>query len=166
MIRPALAAALLLAVPALAEGPSVDTAAVRACHAGAAPFDMAPACIGLPARACQDRPDGSTTSGIVACISAETQVWDTLLNEEYALLRDALREDDARGMMQGLSRADALQGAQRAWIAFRDADCGLAWAIWQDGTIRGPIAADCRLAHTARRALELRNLRRDGEGGL
>lgn len=172
MIRPALAI-LLLALPAAAQSPdgqpadpAADPAAVRVCHEGAAPYDDAPACIGEAANACQDMPGGATTYGIVGCLASEDTTWDALLNEEYGLLRDDLRAADARGTAQDMTRADALRDAQRAWIAFRDADCSLALSIWHDGTIRGPVAAQCRLSHTARRALELRNLRRNGEGSL
>lgn len=160
MIR--LAALVLLVTPAAAE--VADPALVRACHEGAAAWDAGPACIGAAAEACQAGAGGGSTPGIVGCLSSEADAWDALLNEEYGLLRDALRADDAAA--GGESRADALRDAQRAWIAFRDADCALAWSIWQDGTIRGPVAARCRLDHTARRALELRHLRRDGEGNL
>lgn len=159
---------LLAAAPAVAqEGRdhlSVDPATVRACHDGAAPGDVAPSCIGAASGTCQGLPRGDTTLGLVACMSAEAEAWDVLLNEEYALLRG---EAEAMDRMEGgESRARALRDAQRAWIAFRDGDCRLAWALWQGGTIRGPVAADCHMVHTARRALELRGLRRDGEGGL
>ena len=166
--RAALLALLLApaAAPAAAQGaPAADAGAVRACLEGAAPYDAAPACIGAAADACQAGPDGASTMGIVACLSSEADAWDAHLNDEYGRLRERLRGADAAGP-GAISRGDALRDAQRAWIAFRDADCALAHAIWQDGTIRGPVAASCRLEHTARRALALRDLRRDGEGNL
>lgn len=170
MIRAAMPAALLaalLAAPAAAqEGPRVDPGQVRACSDAAAPYDTAPACIGAAADDCQTAEGGSTTPGIVGCLASEAEAWDVLLNDEYGLLRDASRAADASGGAGQASRVDALRDAQRAWIAFRDADCALSGAIWQDGTIRGPVAAQCLLTHAARRTLELRTLRRNVEGAL
>ena len=57
------------------------------------------------------------------------------------------------------NRAKALRDAQRAWIRFRDAECGLAYAVWarvRCGCSPGPIAgngddgcARARPAHTS-----------------
>lgn len=167
MIRSAILLVLLAAPVSAQDAPDGDMRGVRSCHEGAAPFDTAPACIGRAARTCQSRAGGGTTIGIVGCLSSEAEAWDVLLNAEYGLLRDKLAADDAAAAGMGqASRTDALRDAQRAWIAFRDADCVLSSSIWQDGTIRGPVAAQCLLTHTARRALELRDLRRNGEGTL
>jgi uncharacterized protein YecT (DUF1311 family) len=51
-----------------------------------------------------------------------------------------------------------LRGAQRAWITFRDADCGLQYQMFIDGTIRSNIYTGCMLNFTAARALFLRDL--------
>lgn len=169
MIRVVALAALLLAPPAaLAEGgPRADPERVRLCRDGAGAGDTTPSCIGAAAGACQEAAGGATTAGIMACLDSETAAWDAMLNEEYGLLRGDLRAEDAAAAGKSLvSRSDAMRDAQRAWIAFRDADCALRWSMWQDGTIRGPVAARCLLDHTARRTLELRDLRRDGEGSL
>lgn len=137
---------------------AVDPATVEACFAGAAFEETEPACIGAAAGACQARPGGATTIGIVECVAAETAAWDAILNREYRAARAAL--DGPGGA--GIDTGQALLEAQRAWIAFRDAECALTYALLQDGTIRSPAAAYCALEFTASRAIELRDMRGGG----
>lgn len=140
----------LMAAPAFAQEPQVDPATVRAC------FDDArgttPDCIGEAAAACQAQPGGETTLGISACLQGEAQAWDDLLNAQYKGVRARLLEQG------GTDLADQLLDAQRAWIAFREADCSLVYAIWAEGSIRTVMASDCYLHKTAQRALELRDM--------
>ena len=76
------------------------------------------------------------------------------MNREYKALRDDFRARDG-----GEDLARQLRDAQRAWIAFRDADCGLVYAIWAGGSIRIIVAGNCHLDKTARRSIELRDMR-------
>lgn len=152
----------LLAAPAAAQT-SVDAAAVKACFSnGTGPGAD---CIGAASELCMERTEGGfSTLGMAECVAAETGVWDRLLNETYQILRADLDEADAqaggRAGDQGVDRSDALRDAQRAWIAYRDAECLLRWAQFQDGTIRTTVAAACHLDFTARRAFELRDMGR------
>ncbi|WP_417806944.1 lysozyme inhibitor LprI family protein [Thioclava sp.] len=140
----------LLGSPAFAQEPTVDPAMVRACFAGA--NDTHPDCIGDAANDCQSQPGGDTTLGISACLQGEAQVWDDILNAQYKGARaDLLKQG-------GTPLADQLLDAQRAWISFRDADCGLIYSVWADGSIRTVMASSCYLHKTAQRALELRDL--------
>lgn len=123
---------------------------VRACFDDAAPGETAPDCLGAAAGPCTETPQGQTTLGTAQCIMAETTVWDDLLNTHYKALR-------AEMLAQGNGLNDRLLEAQRAWIAFRDAECALDHAIWADGTIRQIVAANCDLQMTAARALQLRD---------
>ncbi|OWY17053.1 hypothetical protein B6V73_09400 [Thioclava sp. JM3] len=143
---------LMLASPALAQEPSVDPNAVRACFDGAK--DTHPACIGEAAAACQDEPGGATTLGISACLQGEAQVWDDIAKSQYKAARARLLEQG------GTDLANMLLDAQSAWGQYRDADCGLLYEIWKDGTIRTVVASQCYLERTAQRALELRDLGR------
>lgn len=145
-------AALICATPALAQEPSVDTDAVRACFDGAK--DTHPACIGEAAAACQGQPGGDTTLGISACLQGEAQVWDDIAKSQYKAARARLLEQG------GTELANKLLDAQSAWGQYRDADCGLLYEIWKDGTIRTVVASQCYLERTAQRALELRDLGR------
>ncbi|WP_373635558.1 lysozyme inhibitor LprI family protein [Yoonia sp. SS1-5] len=136
---------------AAAQELGVDAAAVRACHDSAQGWDVTPDCIGAAANLCQETPGGSTTVGIGACLAAEIAVWDEILNEEYQARR-------AEFSASAAELADALRDAQRAWIAFRDADCDLRYTLFQGGSIRSIVGANCRLSKTAQRAIELRDI--------
>ena len=143
---------MLLPLSAQAQVPAVvNSATVEACFSSTPAGQFSPACIGAASNQCQQAtPDGSTTIGIASCIQAESEVWDTILNRKYKEVRAAFSTE------QGL--AEQLLAAQRAWIAFRDAECQLVYAMWIDGTIRITIASECVLQMTARRALELRDM--------
>ncbi|MFP7570808.1 lysozyme inhibitor LprI family protein [Marivita sp. S2033] len=160
-MRQVLFAAALLACPqlGLAQELGVDRTYVRGCFAATEVGEIYPSCLGQAATACQALPGGSTTIGISECIQAETVEWDAVLNEEYKATQSALADMDRQGVIAGMVRTDALRDAQRAWIAFRDADCGARYAIWQDGTLRTIVGANCHLTMTAQRALELRDMR-------
>ena len=158
MIR-ILSLAAFLASPAAAQDLSVDAATVRACFADTATGERTPHCLGAASNACQEAPGGATTPGIAACIAAETAVWDAILNEEYRATRDAFQGRPATG---GSALTDSLRAAQGAWIAFRDADCALAYDRWADGTLRSVVAANCLMVFTADRAVELRDMREGG----
>ena len=147
-----------LAAPARAQEGLVDAGKIEACFETAAVGETQPGCIGAASNACQRRPGGDTTIGITECIAAETAAWDAILNREYRAARDAL---DGEGEI-GIDTGQALLEAQRAWIAYRDAECALTYARWQGGTIRSIAAANCHLVFTATRAIELRDMRGEG----
>jgi uncharacterized protein YecT (DUF1311 family) len=90
---------------------------------------------------------------MVACSERERAVWDAMLNGAYEALREGF---------DAIQRA-ALRDAQRAWIAYRDKNCAL-WYALSDGTIRQTLAAGCMSDMTARRALELMDLQAWPEG--
>ncbi|HQT54751.1 MAG TPA: lysozyme inhibitor LprI family protein, partial [Phenylobacterium sp.] len=56
---------------------------------------------------------GATTIGQIQCIGDELKVQDARLNRNYAkAMKDLIPEQKAK-----------LRAAQRAWLAFKDADC-------------------------------------------
>ncbi len=145
--------ALVLAVigsAAQAQGfvPVVSAAQVESCFASAFRDGLESSCIGAAAGICMEQPGGFTTQGMSQCTSAETEVWDGYLNREYKARMAEITPD----------QRTALRDAQRAWIAFRDADCGLQYQMFIDGSIRSNIYTGCMLEMTARRALALRDL--------
>jgi len=146
-------AALLLAfcLPAAAPAQEVDPAIVTDCLAHALPGEVAPRCLGAAANACQAA-GHETTLGISACIQAETAAWDAHLNDQYRALRAELAAQEP-------DLTTALRDAQRAWIAFRDAQCALDYARWQGGSIRTIVAANCMMTMTAQRTIELRDMK-------
>ncbi|WP_334194832.1 lysozyme inhibitor LprI family protein [Pararhodobacter sp.] len=159
-----LALLALLATPALAEQPYDDfSAGIADCVAAADGAEAGRACIGTGAGACFDgAPDGQTTTGMMFCALAERDAWDRLLNEEYGLVRDAARAaDDAEreDFPEFARRVEQLRNAQRAWIAYRDANCAMEYGLWGAGSMRQIAGADCQMRMTAERMLELRSYR-------
>lgn len=93
---------------------------------------------------CLDRPEGQSTHGMIACVRNELETQDAALNAAY---RDALTRLNQR--QQG-----KLRTAQRAWLAFRDADC----AAHHDedwGSLSTISANFCVLRRTVERTIEL-----------
>ncbi|MFA6264621.1 MAG: lysozyme inhibitor LprI family protein [Pseudolabrys sp.] len=86
--------------------------------------------------------DGSTYE-MVECFKAKTAQWDKRLNIAYS---------KALNMAQPKQR-EQLRKAQRAWIAYRDANC-LYWDMGE-GTIAHIQAGDCMYTMTKTRAEEL-----------
>ena len=115
------------------------------------------ACLGRTAEACMAREeDGETTVGAVSCMSAETEIWDSKLNEEYKITRAFFADMDSNDDGQ---RVDALTKAQRAWIAFRDGECALEYSVWGSGSARSLAGADCVMSLTAERTTRIVELR-------
>ena len=126
---PALAA--LVATPALA----VEAARLEARYTPA--FER-----------CLESPDGQSTAGMVQCAGAELEVQDRALNAAY---RDLVSDMNAR------QKANLLK-AQRAWIAFRDADCTSRYdPDW--GSMSTISANFCMLRRTVERTIELEEFR-------
>lgn len=91
-----------------------------------------------------------STLEMLECGSRETERWDTRLNRAYQARMNSLNERQ-RG---------ALKRAEKAWLAFRQADC----EAYQDeewGTISRIDAAQCYLRRTVERALELESFPTD-----
>lgn len=158
-------AVLWLAVTALSaaaqEAAPQDVAALRGCLQ-AEGLNAVAGCAGRLSEACQtSTADGQTTLGMVNCAGRETAAWDVLLNEEYQATRAWAEEADAAeaGSPQFARAAEALRDAQRAWIGFRDAECGLAYALWGSGSMRTIAGANCLLSMTAERTVTLRAMR-------
>ncbi len=90
---------------------------------------------------CLDSAAGSSTMGQIQCIGVELKVQDKRLNQAYAqVMADLNPRQQAR-----------LRSAQRAWIAFRDADCV---ALYDEdwGTLSRVNANYCVMQRTAERA--------------
>ena len=90
------------------------------------------------------------TAEMINCILAETRRQDARLNENYKRLISRLATE----------RKNALVEAQRAWIKFRDANCGF-YADPEGGSAARVTANECFLNATADRAKELRLLTND-----
>lgn len=117
----------LVATPALA----VDDAKIEARYSPA--FQQ-----------CLESPEGQSTMGMVQCIAAELKIQDAALNGAYRSLIADMTPDQKAGV----------QKAQRAWIAFRDADCASRYSPdW--GSMSTLEANFCMLRRTVERTIEL-----------
>ncbi len=88
---------------------------------------------------------GGVTVRLKACDAAELRARDATLN---ALYRQLLAAIDA-------PRRARLQAAERAWIAFRDAECAFRMSGEAGGTMAPLIYNACRLELTAVRSQNL-----------
>src|ERR1700730_5140301 len=88
---------------------------------------------------CIDAAAGVTAS-TVECIDAETKRQDALLNSNY---KKALKN-------LSVPRQQSLLKAQRAWLAYRDAQCNFEYDP-DGGTMAHVISTDCFRAMTAER---------------
>jgi uncharacterized protein YecT (DUF1311 family) len=135
--------ALALAAPAAADDALL--AAYRgpadACWARAeGDLARAEACNGVLSEACMEgEPGGMSNTGMSQCLYAEAAFWDEKLNQEWARVMALVAEADTadRAIDPGYAvREDKLRAAQRAWIAFRDAQCGFDYSIHGGGSMR------------------------------
>lgn len=137
--------------------------AFGACYESADDAAARAACIGVTSGACMSGEEGGeTTIGMSMCMQTETELWDGVLNAEYRETMDfmkAMDADEAESFPEFAVRAETLRDAQRAWIAFRDAECALAYAQWGAGSMRHIAGSECMMRMTAERALELRDMR-------
>lgn len=130
-----------------------------ACYAGGADAGNLEGCNGLLSQACMERePGGMSNLGMARCVRAEALWWDEWLNTEYQRAMAVLREADAGDRVQFPEyavRAERLRNAQRAWIAFRDADCAAQYALPGAGSMRILFDTGCVLDRTYERVTDL-----------
>lgn len=134
------------ALPALAD----DAERIAAClDSGGAgdPGALFANCVGPVTERCADEL-GFSTLATTECLSREHEAWDALLNRYWKQLRDSAKADGTW---------DSLLAAQRAWLAFRDAECAYRYEVFADGTIRTVIGASCMRDLTAQRVIDFRS---------
>jgi uncharacterized protein YecT (DUF1311 family) len=142
-------AATFVAAPVYAQArkpTAKEIAAVRAC-AEKYRDDVSEGerqCLFKIADPCTHTQEGQSTAGSVDCYRLEQAIWDQMLNDNFAKLRDDL---DAE-------QKTKLRDMQRAWITYRDTTCEFYYHKIQ-GTMSGPMTAACMLRETGRRALLL-----------
>lgn len=146
---------LLAASPAAAQDFAFRIAPTESCLWDSGEGGDKRACIGQAAAQCMDQPGGSSTVGTGFCLDRELIWWDSMLNDAYGQLMQAMRAAD-KGLPADLAiQASSLRDMQRAWISYRDARCGHEASLWQGGTGSGPAFLNCLMAETAEQALYL-----------
>ena len=93
---------------------------------------------------CMDA-SGGVTVAMRDCAAAEHKLQDARLNREYAALTRLLQTPQRRQLVK----------AQRAWLAYRGAECDFRSGREGGGTLGLIISDSCWLEFTARRANEL-----------
>jgi uncharacterized protein YecT (DUF1311 family) len=96
---------------------------------------------------CMNGPIGRTQIGMQQCAAEETARHDARLNRNYKAILDQLDSADDK---------DAVRNAQRAWIAFRDADCG-SYVSMTWGSMSRLEGAQCMTERTEERADQLQS---------
>ena len=85
---------------------------------------------------------GTTRLEVNACLNARFEESDATLNRYYQAaikrLRKEGRDEPAQKFVQ----------AERAWIAYRNTECGAVIDYWSGGTIRVSMDLDCRIRLT------------------
>ncbi len=96
---------------------------------------------------CMDKTEGVKIE-LLNCIEAETKIQDARLNKGY------------KEVMAQLSapRKKQLQEAQRAWVKYRDANCGF-YADPDGGMMSSINSSDCLMSATASRAKEVEHFK-------
>lgn len=106
-----------------------------------------------PAPAQADACAGAVTQAeLNMCTYEAWEIADGELNDAYAAAVEAARSYDAS--YDGRAE-EVLRAAQRAWVAFRDADCEAAAVAWDGGTGQPMIRNTCLEDLTLRRAEDL-----------
>ena len=106
----------------------------------AAPFSSAVA---------NDCSNANTQLELNMCADQEFKETDAELNRVYNRLRVRLNDDAAA--------KDLLTEAQRAWLAFRDAECAFSTSESAGGSIHPMLVASCRTGLTKDRVDALRD---------
>ena len=92
----------------------------------------------------------SSTAGMVQAASMANKQWDAEMNSCYQKLKKTMKPDEW----------EALVTAQRAWLAYRDAQIKSLVAIYDhmEGTMWIPVSASSVMEITKHRALFLKDL--------
>jgi uncharacterized protein YecT (DUF1311 family) len=111
----------------------------------------------LPAQAAQSPEEAACIAGEAptqsACLEKLAKIADDKLNKTY---REAGKKIDENGNGEAAAWKAELREAQRAWVAFRNADCGdLIIHEWGQGTGMGSAIESCLLHKTEQRTREL-----------
>jgi uncharacterized protein YecT (DUF1311 family) len=93
-----------------------------------------------------------------SCANAAYEKSDAELNALYKQVTSRLKDD--------ANQAKRLVAAQRAWIAFRDAECAFVSAPTTGGSINSMVQANCRDRITSVRVNELKSYLQCTEGDV
>lgn len=99
-----------------------------------------------------------TQLDMTMCAHMDWQAADAELNLVYTDAIAAMQDSDAAYLPQGATEEDRLRAAQRAWVAFRDANCDVAGSQMRDGSGEPMLVNICLHQMTLDRTAELATL--------
>jgi uncharacterized protein YecT (DUF1311 family) len=95
-----------------------------------------------------DCADATTQTEMDICADQAFKAYDATLNQLYRQIQARLNGD--------ASAQKQLVTAQRAWVAFRNAECDFAASATEGGSIHPMIVSDCQDALTKRRIADFK----------
>jgi uncharacterized protein YecT (DUF1311 family) len=93
-----------------------------------------------------------------ACAYQEWEIADARLNDVYTAAMETVRQSDVLYPPEGDSEEDRLRTAQRAWVAFRDANCDAAGFAMRGGSAEPLLTYGCLRSMTEARISELQDI--------
>ncbi|WP_297506363.1 lysozyme inhibitor LprI family protein [uncultured Caulobacter sp.] len=93
-----------------------------------------------------------TTLDMNACLARQQTAVEADLNRYYGAAVKRLRAEKGDALTKALP---SLIKGQRAWLAYRDGECGAVEAYWNGGTIRTAMALNCRISLTRLRVFSI-----------
>jgi uncharacterized protein YecT (DUF1311 family) len=106
----------------------------------------------------QDCANATSQMAMNVCADQAYKKTDAELNAVYSQITDRLKHDK-----EGI---ELLVNAQKAWLAFRDAECTFATSASAQGSVYPMLVAQCRDGLTSKRIDELKTYLRCEEGDL
>ncbi|CDZ63224.1 Probable urease-associated protein [Neorhizobium galegae bv. orientalis] len=92
------------------------------------------------------------------CSQRDYDAADKALNAQYQTTRKAMKAWDADAMSELKGAEDALVKAQRAWVAYRDAQCISTGFQAHGGSMEPMLISGCQADLTRKRTAELKEL--------
>jgi uncharacterized protein YecT (DUF1311 family) len=102
--------------------------------------------------------DPQTQTDMTICAGRDLADADKALNTQYQLTRKALKARDADASPEFKGGEEALVKAQRAWIAYRDAQCASVGFQARGGSMEPMLISSCEADLTRKRTAELKSL--------
>lgn len=100
----------------------------------------------------------TTQADMNFCAASDYETADEELNTEYQSVRKVLAERDSSAGEDGEGAVKALLAAQRAWIAYRDANCDAVGFQARGGSMEPLLVSSCLADMSRKRTEELRSL--------
>lgn len=111
-----------------------------------------------------DCANATSTVEMNFCAEKDYNAADAKLNDAYSRALAHIAQNGGEKPYDAKSWEDALRASQRAWVAFRDADCkGLVPMSWGGGTGTTSAILGCMHSKTEARIKELNELYESGD---